>query len=286
MRKKLFLTVTVLLLLAAAFTCGVVLGKYEVFASPHMKVVHQGLKAVWDGSFSSSYDVAAGGKLFRVHCAACHGIDGTGGRGPDLTSGEFRHAVNDSALRRIILRGIEGTEMPGLVLVGGEISHIVAYLNYIRRSPDQRNLKGDGVRGQQLFRDVGGCFQCHRVNGKGGRLGPDLSDIGSLRSPQYLRASIVEPSKEISRGYRTARVVDNDGKTVRGFLLDEDTYSVRILDMEENLLSFWKENLHEISYENVSLMPSSAQVFNEGELDSLVSYLSSLRSPKPRGVVR
>jgi cytochrome c oxidase cbb3-type subunit 3 len=275
-----------LLLLAATFTYGVVLGKYEGFPSQYVKVVHQGLKAVWDGSFSSSYDIAAGGKLFRVHCAACHGIDGTGGSGPDLTSREFRHAANEVALRRVILRGIEGTEMPGLVMVGGEISHIIAYLNSIQRSPDQLKPKGDAVRGEQLFRDAGGCLQCHRVNGKGGRLGPDLSDIGSMRSPQYLRASIVEPSKEISRGYRTVHVVDNGGKAVRGFLLDEDTYSVRVIDVEENLRSFWKENLHEISYEDVSLMSSYAQVFSEDELDSLVSYLSSLRRPIPRGVER
>jgi len=47
---------------------------------------------------TSPDDVAAGGRIFRSHCAVCHGPDGGGGRGSKLTRGEFRHATTDEGL--------------------------------------------------------------------------------------------------------------------------------------------------------------------------------------------
>ena len=114
-------------------------------------------------------------------------------------------------------------------------------------------------------------------DGDGGRLGPELSTIGWSRSPVHLRASIVDPGGDIEDDYRQVRVVGADGSPTVGVLLNEDSYSIQLLDMAGRLRSFMKSDIEEIERPQVSLMPSFAGRLDDPELDDLVAYLSSLR---------
>ena len=162
---------------------------------------------------SAVSDIATGSRTFRSRCAVCHGLAGAGGRGPNLSRGEFRHGVSDAALFRNISDGISGSEMSGTFLARNQVWQLVAYIRSLSHQPET-NLSGDTLKGKELFRDNGDCLRCHMVNGEGGRLGPDLSDIGSVRSPDFLRTSILEPNAEVNSHYQSVQTKKEKKSTV------------------------------------------------------------------------
>src|SRR5262245_40936455 len=84
--------------------------------------------AVTRNPFTSPADVSAGAKTFRSHCAPCHGLNGEGGRGPNLTTGVFFQGSSDLDLLNNISDGIAGTEMPGLFYSPDRVWQIVAFI--------------------------------------------------------------------------------------------------------------------------------------------------------------
>ena len=236
---------------------------------------------------TSAADVKEGARVFRNQCAICHGLDGRGEAGPDLTRREFRNSNRDSGLFRLISRGISGTIMTDMRLTDRQSWQALAYVRTLQEQFRPQRLEGNPDRGRILFEEKGKCLKCHMINGVGGRLGPDLSDIGWQRAPSYLRESILDPSEEIgptsetfadgSRRYWPVRVAVSDGREIDAVILNEDTYSIQMMDEEERLLSFRKSELKEIRRGELSTMPSFRETFRNSELDDLIAYLASLR---------
>src|SRR5579863_7089287 len=177
-------------------------------------------------------DIAAGAKTFHSHCAPCHGLRGEGGRGPNLAGGHFYRGASDDDLFRNISEGIAGTEMPGIFYTDDRVWQIVAYLRSLAASEERP--EGDPARGAAVFQSKG-CAACHRIHGQGGRLGPDLSQIGKMRSIENLRQSVLDPGTDIQPRYWVATFKDGSGKVVQGFVLNEDTYTIQLMDMNEQL---------------------------------------------------
>ena len=227
---------------------------------------------------TSPADVVAGAKTFRGHCAPCHGVNGEGGRGPNLTTGLFYHGSSDLDLLNNISDGITGTEMPGLFYSPDRVWQVVAFIRSLSAGKHAA-AKVDVASGAELFKGKG-CHQCHRVSGVGGRLGPDLSEIGRTRSVQHLRAAIVDPQADVRQRYWVVSFKDSSGKSQEGFLMNEDTYTVQFMDMGERLHSVSKAGLKDYKLEKTSKMPSFKESLSSGELDQLVAYLSSLH---PKG---
>ncbi len=226
---------------------------------------------------TSDEDVEAGARVFRTSCALCHGAEGKGGLGPDLTRGVFRHGSSDRALFRNVLVGISGTDMTGVYRPDTEIWQVVSYVRSLSASAEEVELPGNAARGARIYRSRGGCSDCHRIGGRGGRLGPDLSDIGWMRSPPHLEAALRSPSAVIRPNYRAVRIVTKGGSTLQGLLRNEDTYSIQILDENENLRAFMKADLESIEKPEESLMPAFDGFFTSREIQDLVAYLYSLR---------
>jgi putative heme-binding domain-containing protein len=229
---------------------------------------------------TSPADIAAGAKTFRSHCAPCHGYDGTGGLGPNLAAGRFYHGSTDEDLFNNISNGIAGTEMPGLFYSADRVWQIVAYVRSLNRSA-QTPPPGDATRGEALFASKG-CSRCHRVDGKGGAMGPDLSQIGASRSASYLRESIVKPGAEVSPRYWRVSFEDGQGRKIQGFLLNEDTYTVQLIAMNGALESYDRSALKDFTIDKRSAMPSYGGSLTSAELDDLVAYLWSLRPGRQR----
>jgi putative heme-binding domain-containing protein len=226
---------------------------------------------------TSPEDVAAGARIFQAHCAVCHGRDGTGARGSNLTRGEFRHARTDEDLYNIIADGIPGTQMPSTFFHGTQLWQVVAHVRSLSQRPSGPPLRGDAMRGRAIFSGKGSCQMCHMVNGEGGRLAPDLSIIGETRSAEHLRTSILKPNAQIFQYERGIRAVTSDGKTITGRRLNEDTYSVQLIDAQENMVSLLKSELSEYEVMNESAMPSYEGKLSTAELDDLIAYLASLQ---------
>ena len=231
--------------------------------------------------FTFPEDVRSGESLFGRHCARCHGIDAAGGEiGPDLTTGRFRNASTDAGLFRVIADGVPNTPMVGIhrSRIGWTraVWQLVSYLRSLSGRVENLSLPGNPSAGERLYRGKGGCASCHMVNGAGGRLGPDLSAIGDSRSPEELETDLLDPDERVEPRWWSMRVTHQDGTRVEGIRMDEDTYSVRILDFDENLWSFLKRDLRERERIETSTMPGYGETFTDGELDDVVAYLYSL----------
>ena len=238
------------------------------------------MTALLSAQHNTALDIEDGGRAFRNTCANCHGPDGDQVSGIDLGRNIFRRAKTDSDLVQIIRSGVPGTSMPASDMPVAQAEQIVSYLRSVAATKRSASAVGDAARGRALFEGKGACTSCHRVDGVGARLGPDLSNVGQLRRSAELETSVVDPGKEIQYNNRTYRVVTKTGQTVTGHLLNLDSFNVLMLDTREQLRSFEKSNLRDFGFVDVSPMPSYKDKFNPQELADVVSYLVSLKGSK------
>jgi putative heme-binding domain-containing protein len=226
----------------------------------------------------SENDIEDGGRLYEANCSRCHGAEGNLVAGVDFARGKFLRASTDQDLVRVIRTGIPAAGMPPGNYSDFRAETIVAYLRSMGRAGVNNTALGDPVRGRSLFEGKGGCLNCHRVNGHGSRLGPDLSDIGSLRRVAgQLKRSILEPDAEILPPNRFVRLITKDGATMEGRLLNQDTFSVQLIDSKEQLVSILRSNLREFTFAEKSPMPSYRDKLSSQEIDDILGYLVSLK---------
>lgn len=225
-----------------------------------------------------------GAALYAGNCAVCH-ADGAGVPGIDLKAGVFGHSTTDEDLFSVIKNGVPGTAMPAHPnFSSNDILSLVAYIRTMRDYGAQTVKLGDPQKGKALFEAVGGCMKCHRVNGKGSLTALDLSDTGALHPPAYLQRALLDPDAIAADepGNRFMRAVKNDGSVIVGRRLNEDTFTVQLIDEQGNLVSLEKANLRSLAVEQGSSMASLRGKFSDEEISDLVAYLASLnpsRSP-------
>jgi putative heme-binding domain-containing protein len=234
----------------------------------------------------------AGESQFRANCAFCHGLGARGGgRGPDLTRGQKRHGNSDADLYRTINEGVPGTAMPqngatqqGVGMTEAEIWQVITYIRSVeKKAPAESG--GDAAHGKELFFGSAACANCHMLQGKGGRLGPDLTATGSARSTEYLVESVRDPSRRLAQGiseamkefseeYATVTVVDSAGRKFQGVILNEDNFTLQMIDTREQLHLFEKDKLRSLGKTRESLMPAYDQkMLPEKDLQDLIAYL-------------
>jgi cytochrome c oxidase cbb3-type subunit 3 len=226
----------------------------------------------------TAQEVARGRTLFEAQCAYCHGADGDGGRGANLTRATLRHASTDAALFRVVNRGIPGTDMPGNAMSARETWQVVAFvrsLARVRREP----LPGDAARGAQVYEAVG-CAACHTIRGHGGPTGPDLTDVGARSSPAYIRRSILDPQADVPGSFKQVRAVTREGGRVMGVIVNEDSFSIQFRDAAGTLHSYFKEELAELATDRRTTMPDFRGRLEPAALDDLVAYLVSLEGTR------
>lgn len=227
--------------------------------------------------FDSPADVAQGKQYFLGHCAHCHGPEGEGGRGINLTTGRYRLGGSDRELFKTIRNGIRESEMPGSRLSEGEVWKIVAFMRRLAQAGAEEKAPGDPQAGRIVYEGKGGCAQCHVVHGQGGNLGPALGEIGLRRALKFLRESLLDPGAHIADNYRTVTVTTRKAEQIAGIRLNEDDYSIQVRDTRDDLRSFLKSEVKEVKKENRSLMPPYGTLLSATEMENLVAYLSSLR---------
>jgi len=222
-------------------------------------------------------DIAHGATLYTARCAPCHGAQGDAIGGVNLRSGKFRNAITDRDLAGFIRAGSQAAGMPPFALDDADMAGIIAYLRNMN-SFDAATVKaGNVVRGRAVFEGKGACTKCHRVGRLGSHVAPNLTDIGSVRSAGSLQRSLLEPTSQMLPINRPVRLVTKDGTVINGRRLNEDTYSIQIMDDRERLHSLRKDDLREFTIAKTSPMPSYKDTLTSEELSDLLGYLLSLK---------
>ena len=227
------------------------------------------------GQYSQA-DIDAGARIYNANCAQCHGVNGDMVSGIDLRRGLFRTAASDEDLARVITTGTTAG-MPPFTLGQSDLTGAIAF---IRAGFDRTSAAvkvGNPARGRAIFEGKGGCTMCHRVSGRGPHLAPDLSDIGLVRTPAALQRTLLDPSSGMMPINRPVRVVMKDGGTISGRRLNEDTYTVQVIDDKERLLSLAKSDVRTLEVQTKSPMPSYAASLTTEELSDLIAHLLTLK---------
>jgi cytochrome c oxidase cbb3-type subunit 3 len=237
----------------------------------------------------------AGEYEFRINCALCHGLGAHGGgRGPDLTRAVKKHTHSDADMFQVISNGIPGTAMPangtngqGVGMTDDEIWQIITYI----RSQEVKvpaNAVGNPAHGKDLFYGDANCSLCHMVEGKGGRLGPELTAVGGSRTQEAMIESVRDPNRRLAWGltestkefpqeYESVTAVTADGKAIKGVTLNEDSFSVQIMDMGEQIHLLQKDQLRSFQKSRQSAMPKyGPDILSDKDLADIVAYLVSV----------
>lgn len=231
-------------------------------------------------------DSNPGKQLFEHHCAVCHGMDGSGGRGPSLRRAHLAHASTDAALRSVISDGIPPDMPDAWFFSEDDLTNVARYVRSLGAMPVE-TLAGDPNRGAEVYANHG-CSNCHILAGNGHAYGPELTAIGERRSPAFIRQKLLDPKSELQKGsggwtidsapvfgFLLVEATTRGGETIRGLRLNEDSFTIQIIDSEDRFRSLRKQDLKDLKkLRGVTGMPSYQNVLTDAELEDLVTYLA------------
>lgn len=243
--------------------------------------------------------IAKGKKLFikKKSCFACHQLEEEGGRvGPEFVRAGFLYPPQWVYAWMMSPQSYKpDTKMPNMDTTPEEAQAIAAFLSTLvtEEEPDEEataflQTPGDPEKGKKLFFDPEGtvyCSKCHRVNGEGGEVGPDLSHVGASRTPEFLLESILNPKAVITSGYATVLILTKDGEFITGIKKNEDDSGLAIIDKEGKELYIRKEEIKKYKTQKLSMMPGNFKdLLEAGEMADILAYLKTLTLPEFAGV--
>ncbi len=233
----------------------------------------------------------AGRSAYEARCVGCHGSDGAGGgHGPAIVDIRRPRAASKVAMRDLIRNGIPNTAMPPFTMPDAELDALVAYLEVLRAPAADHPAAGDAVAGERFFTGKGNCSSCHMVRGRGGVLGPDLSDLARERRTLQIERALREPGASVSAGdgdresarqsFKAISLRMRDGRTLRGLAKYESPFDLGVLGLDGAFHSISRSQVAHITWEP-SLMPHVQATADE--MRDLLAYLTRLtvdRSPR------
>jgi putative heme-binding domain-containing protein len=220
--------------------------------------------------------IGAGRAIFVSGCAACHGTEGQGGRGPSLRERVMWHPLDDEALLSAIQKGIPSGGMPPSNLPEDQAWQVVAFVRSLTAPAIEAPVSGDATAGEDLFwSKAAGCGGCHRIRGRGGFTGPDLSNVASVRSAPEIHQAIVEPDAAIAAGYQNVSLSMKSGKRLQGVARNRTNYSLQLQDSDGALHLISMSDVAGVELVKGSVMPKDyAKRFSAGEIENLLAFLS------------
>ena len=223
-------------------------------------------------------DIAYGSQLYGMHCTQCHGPTGDLVGDVDLKNGRFKSVVTDAQVMTLLTSGNPAAGMPRFKFDNAELVAVVAYIRNMKTFDAASVPVGKPDRGRSLFEGKGGCAACHRVDGRSHTgFAPDLGTVGALRTAAGLQKSILKPSAAMMPINRPVYVVRKNGEEILGRRLNEDTFTVQLVDEKGHLRSLLKSDLRTYTIRMDSPMPPYDGKLTSEEVADLVAYLLTLK---------
>lgn len=219
--------------------------------------------------------IEAGEQRFKQSCAACHGPEAEGGRGPNLAENGDLQGMSDDHLFHIIKEGISGTAMPPSNLPDNATWEVAAFLRSLNDPISQNPVTGDPEAGRKLYYGQARCSECHAIRGFGGILGSDLTNVGAGMTAKQLRQAIVNPDAAPHFGFEKVTVVQKDGAQVKGVARNNSNYSIQIVDSAGRVHMFDKADVKEIIFDGKSFMPLDyRQTLGPDGVNNIMAFLA------------
>lgn len=155
-----------------------------------------------------------------------------------------------------------------------------------RRLRDYVARRGNPERGRAIYLDAkkGGCAACHRLEGVGQAVGPDLTRVHETLDFDKRVEAILEPSKEIKEGYATFKIATADGRTLAGLLVADTPEGVTLRDAQGKEVKIPAREIDQKGTDRTSLMP--AGVVGHLSFDELADLLAFLGDRKAQEALR
>jgi putative heme-binding domain-containing protein len=130
----------------------------------------------------------------------------------------------------------------------------------------------DVAAGHEIARKA--CFICHKLNGEGAEIGPDLT--GSGRSTlDALLANVIDPNQVIGAGYENVVIETKDDRTVSGRLVENSETRVRLLAAGPKEEVVAKSDIASMRVSELSVMPEGLEQMPDADFRNLISFILS-----------
>jgi len=138
---------------------------------------------------------------------------------------------------------------------------------------------GNAERGRKMFFENStlSCVRCHKINERGGEVGPDLSKIGSQQKRDYLLEAIVLPDKQIAKGFDPVVIVTENGKVHAGIIKEDDGRQIRLMTAEGNVAVIPKAEIEEQARGRSAMPEDLIKKLSYSELRDLIEFLAQLK---------
>jgi len=140
-------------------------------------------------------------------------------------------------------------------------------------------MGGDPEAGRRIFlhKSEVSCVRCHKVKGEGGEVGPDLTGIAGKQTRDYLLEAVVDPNKQIAKGFETVVLVLKNDTIVAGIIKAEDGKEVKLVTAEGKLVTVPKDQIEERATGKSSMPEDLVKHLSKRELRDLVEFLAGLK---------
>lgn len=203
-------------------------------------------------------------------------MDGAGGeRGPDIVGSRNARTRPVDTLRQIIRNGIPESGMPAFPLPAGELDSIVLFLRSSSSAAIDRAPEGNIEAGAAFFFREGKCASCHMIQGCGGVLGPELSNLGRERRLTQIEQALHKPGG----AGRVVSVRTAGNRTIRGLVKNESDFDLQLLALDGTIHTFNRKQIARLNRETKPLMPALRATPEQTR--DLIAFLSRLTSGAP-----
>ena len=143
----------------------------------------------------------------------------------------------------------------------------------------ERLPEGDPIRGLTIYHSAkANCGACHQMGYRGGKIGPELSRIGSSRTVEAMLEAILFPSQRIEQGFDTQQIVTVDGRVLNGIVIQQNGNSISLRTSADRIETVALEEIEQQRPGELSIMPAGMmELLSDQELADLISLLKAAR---------